>query len=255
MRSDLSVVDVTPDNLAQYPQVICFINPKNEYYPLKIDWIKEQYRHGLRIKLLFPAGEKKPLGFIEYIPGDFCWRAVSASGYMFIHCIWTYGKKNQNQGLGRLLLAQAEKDAEGMLGVAAVTSDKAFMANRSLFLKNGYTVISESGKDQLLVKSFREGLLPFINPWQAELKKYRGLTMVYSKQCPWVARFIEEAKTVLDDSGIKPEVVELKNPSQAQRAPSLYGVFNLIHYGKLLADRYISTTRFRNILKKEGLLR
>lgn len=34
-------------------------------------------------------------------------------------------------------------------------------------------------------------------------------------------------------------------------APSIYATFNLINNGKLLADHYISLTRFNNIIKKE----
>ena len=38
---------------------------------------------------------------------------------------------------------------------------------------------------------------------------------------------------------------------EAKNAPSGYGVFNLLHDGKLLEDHYLSATRFKNILKKE----
>lgn len=106
------------------------INPKHELYHLKIDWLKQQYKEGLKTKLLDLAGEKKPVGFIEYIPGRYCWRAVDAKGYMFIHCLWTYGKKHQHKGLGRFLIKEVEKDAKAMLGVAVVTRDKSFMANK-----------------------------------------------------------------------------------------------------------------------------
>jgi hypothetical protein len=27
----------------------------------------------------------RPVGFIEYIPGEFTWRAVNAAGYLVIH--------------------------------------------------------------------------------------------------------------------------------------------------------------------------
>jgi hypothetical protein len=50
------------------------------------------------------------------------------------------------------------------------------------------------------------------------------------------------------------QITELKTPADAQNAPSLYSVFNLINNGKLLADRYISLTRFNNILKKEKII-
>jgi hypothetical protein len=251
MHSKTTIIDVTEENLADFPQVICFINPKHEFYHFKIDWLKEQFKNGLKIKLLYLEGEKKPVGFIEYVPGEHCWRAVSAEGYMFIHCLWTNGKKHQHRGLGGLLLEEVEKDAQGKLGVAVVASDKAFMANREIFIKNGYIVTEESGEEQLLLKPFRDGPAPFINDWRAELKKYTGLTMVYSKQCPWVARFIEESKPILAREKLQCDIIELKNPSQAQKAPSLYGVFNLIYDGRLLADRYISTRRFNNILQKE----
>jgi hypothetical protein len=170
---------------------------------------------------------------------------------VFIHCLWTNGKKYQHRGLGSLLIQEAERDARGTLGVCTVTSDKSFMAGKDIFIKNGYTVAAESGKEQLLAKQIKDGSPPSINDWQAELDKYRGLTVVYSRQCPWVARFIEEVKPILKERSLELEVIELKSAAEAQKAPSLYGVFNLIHDGKLLADRYISTTRFQNILEKD----
>jgi hypothetical protein len=245
------IVEVSSENIAEHPQAICFINPKHELYHKKVDRLAEQFENGLKIKLLYLEGEKRPVGFIEYVPGEHCWRAVNARGYVFIHCLWTNGKKYQHQGLGALLIQEAEKDAQGTLGVCVVTSDMSFMAKKDIFLKNGYAVVEESGKEQLLSKQFKDGSTPSINNWRAELEKYRGITIVYSKQCPWVARFIEEVKPLLEESKLELEVIELKTPGEAQKAPSLYGVFNLIHDGKLLADRYVSTTRFRNILDKE----
>ena len=56
---------------------------------------------------------------------------------------------------------------------------------------------------------------------------------------------------MLKEEKLRLKKVELKTAAQAQQAPSLYGVFSLVHNGKLLADRYISVTRFKNIIKKE----
>lgn len=251
MSLQTNIVEVTADTISQHPQVICFINPKHEQYDKKIEWLKEQFKKGLTIKLLYLEGEKRPVGFIEYIPGEYCWRSVAAKGYMFIHCLWINGKKHQHSGLGTMLIEEVERDAKGMMGVAVVTSDKSFMAEKQIFLKNGYEIVSESGKDQLIVKRFKDGSLPSINDWESELKSIHGLTIVYSKQCPWVARFIEEVKPILKEYNLNPQIIELTSAAEAQKAPSLYGVFNLIHEGKLLADRYISTTRFKNIIKKE----
>jgi len=254
MSIKTNVVEVSADNISQHPQAICFINPKHEHYHKKIDWLKDQFKNGLKIKLLYIEGDKRPIGFIEYVPGEYCWRSVDAKGYMFIHCLWINGKKYQHHGLGTLLVEEVERDAKGMVGVAVVTSDKSFMATKEIFIKNGYSIVSESGKEQLIAKIFNKGPLPLINNWESQLKRYKGLAIVYSKQCPWVARFIEEVSPVLKENNLNPQIVELKNAAEAQKAPSLYSVFNLIHDGKLLADRYISITRFMNIIKKEAKL-
>lgn len=251
MEFTAKIVEVNTENIEDHPQVICFINQKHEYYHKKIDWLKEQFKNGLKIKLLYIDQDKKPVGFIEYVPGENCWRSVSAKGYMFIHCLWINGKKYQKQGLGGLLIKEVEKDAANMKGVAVITSGNSFMANSDIFTKNGYVKISESGKDQLMVKQCKKGALPSINDWQKELNRYKGLTIVYSRQCPWVARFIEEAKPIFEKEKLNPDIIEIKTAEQAQKAPSLYAVFNLIYNGKLLADRYISTTRFSNIVRKE----
>ena len=245
------IIEVNADNLKDHPQAICFINPKHPFYHKKVEWLEEQFKMGLKIKLLYLEGEKNPVGFIEYVPGEFCWRPVQTKGYMFIHCLWTNGKKYQHQGLGNVLIDEVEKDAQKMSGVAVVTSDKSFMATREIFLKKGYGVVQELGKEQLLVKSFKEDTLPAINTEALNPSKYEGLTMIYSCQCPWIARFMEEVKPVLKEKGLNPEIIELRTPKDAQNAPSLYGVFNLIHNGKLLADRNISITRFINIVKKD----
>ena len=83
MEETVRLVEVTEDNLDEHPQVICFINPKHPQYGLKVQWLKEQFRLGLKIKLLYLSSEKKPVGFIEYTPGEQCWRAVEAKDYRF----------------------------------------------------------------------------------------------------------------------------------------------------------------------------
>ncbi|MCP4051181.1 MAG: GNAT family N-acetyltransferase [bacterium] len=246
-----SIVEVNADNLSDYPYVICFINPKHEFFSLKINWLKQRFAEGLKIKLLFLEGEKRPFGFIEYIPGENAWRAVDCKKYMFIHCLWTNGKKYQHQGLGKVLLEEAEKDAQSRNGVAVITSDKAFMAKQDFFIKNGYKVVEKCGKEQLLVKTFSEKLLPKLNRNNDLLVKYQELTIIYSKQCPWVARFMEEIKPVFVEKKLNPNIIEITTAKEAQNAPGIYSVFNLIYKGEILADRYISTTRFLNILNKK----
>ena len=87
--------------------------------------------------------------------------------------------------------------------------------------------------------------------WQKQLSKYQGLNIIYSHQCPWVARSINELSEIAKKESLQLNLVELKNAKDAQNAPSIYASFNLIYNGKLLVDHYISSKRFQNIIKKE----
>ena len=63
VRADIEIVEVSSDNLAQHPQAICFINPKHALYGRKVEWLEEQFGYGLKIKLLYLEGEKRPVGY------------------------------------------------------------------------------------------------------------------------------------------------------------------------------------------------
>ena len=247
---ETTIIDITKENIDDHPQVVCFINKKHPTHHLKHEWILKRFKDGLKIKLLFIEEEKKPVGYIEYIPGEQAWRAVDAPDHMFIHCLWTNGKKYQHQGLGTLLLDACEKDAQSKAGVAVITSDGAFMAHKDIFIKNGFTEIAQQGKDMLLSKTYKKKAQQVsFKDHEKQLKKLNGFHILYSKQCPWVARFIQEIdESIIEKYNIK--IKEFTTAKQAQNAPSIYSIFNLIYDGKILADRYISNTRFNNILKK-----
>jgi ribosomal protein S18 acetylase RimI-like enzyme len=255
MSSNPIVIDVNEENISQYPPT-CFLNPNNVGYQIKAEWLKKRFKEGLKIKALYLEGDKKCHGFIEYVQGEYAWRAVEAKNYLFIHCIWVSPNKFKNKGYGSLLVDACIKDAEqqGKAGVAVVASDGPFMANKELFLKNGFRTVQESGTFTLLVKQLKQAAEPKFRDSHKQLdsyESYEGLKIVYSNQCPWVARFISELPETIKGKGLKIDVVELKTAEQAQRAPSIYAVFNLVNAGRLLADHYISNTRFLNIVNKE----
>ncbi|MFW6245807.1 MAG: hypothetical protein ACOC13_00015 [Tangfeifania sp.] len=85
MSLKYEIVSINRKNLHEYPDLVCFINAKHPAHALKTEWMEKQLSEGLRIKLLYLPGHKKAAGFIEYIPGENAWRAVSAKGYLFIH--------------------------------------------------------------------------------------------------------------------------------------------------------------------------
>lgn len=255
-KSEVRIVKVSESNLHQHPQVICFINPKHPTYPAKVEWLKGRFGEGMVVKLLYLQGSKRPAGFIEYTPGEHCWRAVSAPGYLFVHCVWIGAVKDKKKGYGSLLIQECINDAVagGYHGVAALTSEGSFMADKNLFLKNGFTVAASDKPFNLMVKQIHaDAPLPVFNDWRSQLASYKGLHIIYSNQCPWVARFIAEVAMKLSVKESNLNITELKTATEAQQAPSPYAVFNLVYNGKLLADHYISETRLMNILKKEKL--
>ena len=83
----VQIMDLTPDNIADYG--VCGYKDLKKHLELrkKIEWFKEYYPRGLRIKILYSENSGYQ-GMIEYIPGKNAHRPVDADGYMLIHCIF-----------------------------------------------------------------------------------------------------------------------------------------------------------------------
>ena len=248
------LIDIDAANFDTLP--CCGINnPAHSGRQEKRCWLQENAKYGLRAKALL-APDGRPCGYIEYVPGEFAWRGVDAQGYMFIHCIWIYSRQSQRKGWGSMLVQACLDDAKkaGMSGAAVMVRDGPWMADRRLFLSNGFEVVDTAPPDyQLLARSFKAGAPTptFKKDWPRKLARYnRGLTIIRSSQCPHIAKFAADiAETAKNEYQIAPTVIDLKSFSDAQQAPTPYAVFALVHNGQLLADHQISRTRFRNIMK------
>ena len=81
MTNKYEIIDVRPSNVSE-TGFFCFMSKrKSEGFRRKLGWVRSRFDEGMRIKML-----KLPeRGFIEYLPGEYAWRAVSAKGFMFIH--------------------------------------------------------------------------------------------------------------------------------------------------------------------------
>jgi len=222
----------------------------------KYCWLQANCQFGLRARtLLDPEGE--PCGYIEYLPGEFAWRGVDASGYMFIHCLWNHSKRHQHQGWGSVMVEACLNDAKkaGMNGVAVVIRDGPWLADGRVFLANGFELVDTAPPDyELLIRKLKASAADpsFKGGWDEKVKAYsRGLTIIRSSQCPHIAKFAAEiAETAEQEYGIKARMVEIKSWRDAQNAPTPHAVFALIYKGRLVADHQISRTRFRNIMNK-----
>lgn len=123
---ETKIVNVTADNVEK-ERFFCYKSkPKTPGYQKKLAWLKARFEEGMVIKILYEG--KRSFGFIEYIPGEYAWRAVHASGYMFIHCIWVVGS-GKRKGYGSRLLSECLQDARarGMHGVAMITSSRVWL--------------------------------------------------------------------------------------------------------------------------------
>jgi hypothetical protein len=249
------LVDLDQANLATLP--CCGVqNPAHEGRRRKNCWLSTYLKKGLRAKVALTP-DNRPCGYIESVPGEYCWRGVDASGYLFIHCVWTFYKRNQGKGLASSMVQACVEDARerAMSGVAVVAREGPWMAGPRLFLANGFEVVDTTPPDyQLLVRKLDpDAANPrFKGDWEKKLARYgRGLTLIRSNQCPHIAKFADEiARAAVDEYGIQPRIVELRSHRDAQNAPTPYAVFALIHDGRVLADHQISRTRFRNIMNK-----
>jgi hypothetical protein len=176
---------------------------------------------------------------------------------MFIHCVWVFVKQGQRKGWGSIMVEACLDDARmaGMRGAAAMVRDGPWLADRRLFLANGFEPVDTAPPDyQLLVRKFDDGAVNpvFKKDCDKKLGRYsRGLTIIRSSQCPHISKFADEIiEAAENEYGIRPRVVDLESWSDAQKAPTPYAVFALIYNGRLLADHQISRTRFRNIMSK-----
>jgi len=252
----VEIIDTNADNILEYG-VCGYKNIKREGYPEKVEWLKDRFPEGMKIKTLYSA-EDGTQGMLEYIPGEYCWRPVEASGYMFIHCIFVgFKRAYKGKGYGTLLVDECLKDAGkgNMWGVAVVTRKGSFMAGKEIFVKNGFEVVDKASPDfELLVRKLNEKAPPpkFKGNWEKRLSQYgRGLTIIRADQCPYSVKNVREiSETAEKVHGIKPNIIELKNCQEAQNSPCPFGTFCIVYNGKVVAEAPISNTRFKNIMNK-----
>jgi hypothetical protein len=249
------LVDVDASTFAALP--CCGI--RSSAHPGRADkcrWLGSNSGCGLRAKTLMTP-EGAPVGYIEYLPGEFAWRGVDAAGYLFIHCLWMHSKVNQRKGWGALMVDACVRDAKSahLRGVAVMVREGPWLADRRLFLRNGFASVDTAPPDyELLVRKLKRGAAnPAIRrPREFHLERYgKGLTIVRCAQCPYNAKFTADiAAAAVTEFHLTPAIHELSTYTDAQDGPTPYAVFAVIYNGRLLADHQISRTRFRNIIKK-----
>lgn len=238
-QQNISIIDVTADNVEQ-TGFFCYMSKrKTEGFQRKLNWLKSRFAEGMRIKML----ELPERGFIEYIPGQYAWRAINASGYMVIHCLWVVGK-SRGKGYAGILLNQCIEDARqsGMNGVAMVTSERVWLVDKKPLLKRGFQSIAEIPPFNLMVLKFNDSASPtFSGNFEQKANRFGdGLTVIRSDQCPYIPDATRTVLEFAEQRGIPSQVVELTSCQEVRDlSPSPYGVFSVVHDSQLLAYHYL----------------
>jgi GNAT superfamily N-acetyltransferase len=253
LAAQIRVVEVTSDNLSDTP--VCGIKDReHEGRQAKERWLRLGLKQGLRARVLLTE-KGSQFGYAEWLPGEQAWRGVDASGYMLLHCIWTFYTKYQNRGHGAALVQACLDDAReaGMRGVATVARDRPWLAGSALFLKEGFELADTAPPDyELLVKKLDPGAPDprFRGDWTGRLKRYgSGLTIIRAEQCPHSIRFAEKvAARARTRFGLEPRMITLRTWRQAQAAPTPFTVFAILYDGELVADHHVSARRFETLM-------
>ncbi len=246
-----NIIDVTPENVDEIGFFCLMSRRKSEGYQRKLKWLKARFEEGLRIKMLdLSAGGR---GFIEYIPGDYAWRPVEASDYLFIHCLWVVGQ-SKGKGYAKLLLDECLADAQrcGARGVAIVTSEGNWLVGKKLLASQGFASVAQAPPAyELLAKNFEPAPPPeFPTDWNKRATSFgKGLTVIRSDQCPYLDDAVGTALEVARARGIPARVLELTSAREIrERAPSPYGVFSIVLDGKVISHYYQTKKKLNELL-------
>lgn len=244
MNSDVHIQSVSLANLDKLGFFCYKSKRKTPGYQKKLAWLQDRFGEGMRIYILYEGGVSK--AFIEAIPGQHAWRAVSAAGYLFVHCLWVVGKA-KGKGYGSRLLERCmdEARAGGFAGLAMLTSRSTWLVDEGLLLHNGFELVGTAPPSfSLVVRRFGRDPGPSLpTDWDERCRRYGpGLTVVTTDQCPYIDRMKSAVYNVGRQMDIPVREVHLASAAQVQReAPSPYGTYGIIYNGRLVSYHPIGT--------------
>lgn len=256
MDKTFEIYDVNAKNVDQ-TGFFCYMSKRKEAgFKQKREWLEARFSEGMKIKIVHETGARDT-GFIEYIPGEYAWRAFQAPGYMVIHCLWVVGR-GKEKGFGSALIKACLEDAkaQGKAGVVMLTTDRVWLAKKNVFLKNGFKEVDHAqGVFQLLVADFGSSKpVRFPTDWDARAQKFgNGLTILRTPQCPYIENGSNDILGFARAKGISARVHLFNSAKEVQaESPSPYGVFGTVLDGKLLAYHYLLQKDFDKLLVERG---
>ncbi|CAG9620175.1 GNAT family N-acetyltransferase [Sutcliffiella rhizosphaerae] len=210
--------------------------PKSEGYRKKSEWLKSQFQHGLKYVNLKENG--KAAGFIEYAPIEASSRVVYGENYLVIHCLWVHVT---GKGYASKLIQTCLQDAKelGKAGVIVVTNPStSWTPSKDIFIKNDFKEIAKAPYDfELLVCKFGDAADPYFpNNWEERLHHYEELTILRTKQCPYIEVATEVVFAAAAKLEMEPRVVDIQKREELLAiSPTPYGVYGVVYKKQLVA--------------------
>ena len=251
MNEQVEIISVNPKNVSKHGSFCYKSKKKADGYQRKLAWHKQPFAEGMQIKILYENG--RSVGFIEYIPGEFAWRAVNAPNTLLIHCLWVVGRA-KGKGYGSQLLELCLEDArqQGKTGVAMATSSRVWLADNQLLLKHGFTSVDKAEPFDLMYFPLNGAANKpgFPVNWEERMAPYKkGLTVFRTNQCPYIVDAVNDVLRVGEELGIETHTIEFTTAQELQtESPTPYGVFGILHNGKLLSYHYQLQKDLRQLL-------
>ncbi len=246
----LELLDVTESNIEEAGFFCAMSKPELPGYQEKLTWLKARFREGLKLKIITRGGR----GFIEYIPGEYAWRAIHAPRFMVVHCLWVVGKA-QGRGSGAALVDACVQDARAanLRGVAAVTArGRLGLVDTDFFLRLGFHVVdtARSGLDLVALK-FGSGPEPKFLAARPPVRP--GLTVFSSPQCPYTHQAAEQILSLARGIRVPARSIRLETLDQLRSsAPSAYCSFDVVHGGQVVANlfHHMTPARLRRLVNQ-----
>ncbi len=244
------LIHVSADNVTQTGFFCKMSARKQPGYQRKLAWLQARFDEGLQMRLL-GGGER---GFVEFIPGQFAWRAITdAAPYLVIHCLWVVGK-SKGKGHGRALLEHVIDYAQqhGFKGVAAVVSGGNWLIGSMLLEQYGFESVAQAPPAfDLLVKKFDPDTPnpKFCGDWEKKAQAHGdGLVIFRTDQCPYLDDAVKHAAAFAEAHKTPFTEVELSSAADVRKlSPTPYGVFAIVKDGTLWSYHYLLPKDFQKL--------
>ena len=246
----MELVKLTHDNIDREHICCAISNSKDVQVLSKKNWLKERLDEGL----VFLKGNVRGKCFIEYIPAEYAWAPIEASGYMYIDCLWVSGQF-KGHGYANLLLDAciADSKEKGKKGLVILSSQKkmGFLSDSGYMRYKGFeTIDTAEPYFELMYLPFEaDAERPcFKDTVRLHEGMPKGFVLYYTSQCPFTAKYVPLLEDVAKARNAVLQMVHIQTRDDAQNAPSPFTTFSLFHNGQLVTHEILSQKKFEKIL-------